>query len=309
MGALLPPPGDDEQRVVDSHAQPDQGDQELHDDADRREMGQAADDEEGRRDGDHGHEQRDDGDEAGEDEGQDGQGADTAERGLGEGTHALAGSARLQLTEAGDAGVPSGRGGGGGGGGDRRSDAVSHPVLLRGVHQAEGGAAVGGGEVGVAGVLLVDDPCPGNGGRGRRQDPVGRSRRSGLAGGGGDGDDRRRAHGVVKGLDLAVSDKGGLVGHLELSRQPFGGRPEGGCSDQGHDEPCQHDPAAMAEDEGGQSVHGSDDPWPEGPLASAPGWFRVSDVRRMGWSSPPPQAVDQGSVRRSRASVANGRTG
>ena len=80
VGPLLPPAGHDEQRVVDGHAQADQGDQELHDDADRSEMGQAADDEEGRRDGNHGHEQRDDGDEAGEHEGQYGQGAEPTQR-------------------------------------------------------------------------------------------------------------------------------------------------------------------------------------------------------------------------------------
>ena len=51
---LLPPSGDDQQRVVDGHAEPDQGDQELHDEADVGERGQAEDEQERRQDRDGG---------------------------------------------------------------------------------------------------------------------------------------------------------------------------------------------------------------------------------------------------------------
>ena len=99
-----------------------------------------------------------------------------SERGLGQGTPPLLEPPVSQLGEAGDARVPCGRGGGGRGGGDRGSDAVPNPVLLRGVDQAEAGPAISGGEVGVAGVLLVDKPRPGDGRGGRSEHAVSRGR-------------------------------------------------------------------------------------------------------------------------------------
>ena len=59
VGAFLTPPRHQEQRVVDRHPEPDQGDEELHDDADVGERGQP----------EHQHERRQDrhpGDEQGE---------------------------------------------------------------------------------------------------------------------------------------------------------------------------------------------------------------------------------------------------
>src|SRR6266702_117545 len=110
-GAVLPQAGDDEQRVVDGHAEPDQRDQVLHDEVHRGDLGEGIDEQEGRRDGHGGHQQREQGDEAGEDDGQHRQGAEPAEQGLGQGAGPLAAAGvGLELAQAADAGLPARRG-------------------------------------------------------------------------------------------------------------------------------------------------------------------------------------------------------
>ena len=104
-GPLLAPAADHQQRVVDGHAQPDQGDEELHDLADAGDLGEPADDQER---GEHGHaadQQRQQGQEAGEHEGQDDQRPDRADHGLGHEPGALgrSGLAVRQQLGAGDA--------------------------------------------------------------------------------------------------------------------------------------------------------------------------------------------------------------
>ena len=90
MRALLAPARDDDQRVVDRHAQAEQGDQELNDGGDGRELGQAKQQQERGHDRDDRHENGDDRQEGREHEREHGQRAEPAEHGLEEQAGALA---------------------------------------------------------------------------------------------------------------------------------------------------------------------------------------------------------------------------
>ena len=80
--ALLAPARDDDQRVVDRHAEADQRDQELHDRRDGRQLGQPEQQQERGQDRDDRHQQRHDREERGEDERQHDERAEAAEHRL-----------------------------------------------------------------------------------------------------------------------------------------------------------------------------------------------------------------------------------
>ena len=82
--ALLAPADDDEERVVDRDAEPDERDEELDDHGDVGDAGERPDEQERRRDRDERHQQRHDRHERAEDEDQDEQGAERAEQRLDE---------------------------------------------------------------------------------------------------------------------------------------------------------------------------------------------------------------------------------
>ena len=88
--ALLAPARDDDQRVVDRHAEPDQRDQELHDRRDLGELGQPEQEQEGGHDRDDRHPERDEREQRGEDEGEHGQRADAADHRLEQDARAFA---------------------------------------------------------------------------------------------------------------------------------------------------------------------------------------------------------------------------
>jgi hypothetical protein len=82
--ALLAPAVDDEQRVVDGHTQPDEGDEELHDEADVGDVGRREHAQERRQDRHGGDDQGHEGEERREDEDQDDERAGGAEQRLRE---------------------------------------------------------------------------------------------------------------------------------------------------------------------------------------------------------------------------------
>ena len=107
--ALLAPPVDDEQRVVDRDAEADQRDEELHDEADVDHVGAEQHDRERREDRHRGDEQRHEREERGEQEQQHGQRAEPAEQGLDEQARRLGVVGALgQQVVAGDAEVEAG---------------------------------------------------------------------------------------------------------------------------------------------------------------------------------------------------------
>jgi hypothetical protein len=90
MRALLAPARDHQQRVVDRHPEPDQGDQELDDRRDLGDLGQAQQEQEAGHDRDDGDHQRDYREEGGEDEGEHDQSASAADNRLEQHARALA---------------------------------------------------------------------------------------------------------------------------------------------------------------------------------------------------------------------------
>src|SRR6266536_4967380 len=159
MRDLLTPPGDHEQRVVDRHAQPDEGDEELHDEAHVGEDREEQHDEESREDRDRGDEQRDEREERGEGEHEHGKGAERPEQRLFEDARstvvaATRGELRVAGQAAGEAVLLEL-------GAERVLDqllvGVDEPVRLRLVDDAERGPAVTGDEPLVLGLGVVDD--------------------------------------------------------------------------------------------------------------------------------------------------------
>ena len=101
--SLLPPPHDDQQRVVDGDAQPDQRDDELHDERDLGDRRQRAQRQERGKDRDGGDEHRDQGGEACEHDHQHDQGAHPAEDRLDQDACATSAGVFVEGVDAGDA--------------------------------------------------------------------------------------------------------------------------------------------------------------------------------------------------------------
>ena len=157
--AFLPPPVDDEQRVVDRDAEADQRDQELHDEADVHHVGAQQHDRERREDRHERDQQRHEREEGGEEEQQDGQRAEPAEERVDEQARCLRVVAALcQQVVAGDAPVDVGLLAGlleHGSHRDVGPDVLEAQERL-GVDQRVGRAAVVGEEDVVAGVGVAE---------------------------------------------------------------------------------------------------------------------------------------------------------
>ena len=92
---LLAPAGDHDQRVVDRHAEADEGDQELDDRRDRGELGQPEQQQEGGQNRGDRHHERDERQERGKDEGEHQQRAEAAEQSLHKDSRTLAARSRV----------------------------------------------------------------------------------------------------------------------------------------------------------------------------------------------------------------------
>ena len=88
LPALVAPAHDDQQRVVDRDAEPDERDEELDDDRDVGDAGERPDEQERRRDRDRRHQQRHDRHERAEDQGEDDERAEAGEEDLQQDAHA-----------------------------------------------------------------------------------------------------------------------------------------------------------------------------------------------------------------------------
>jgi Histidine kinase len=291
VGALLGPAADHQQCVIDRHPEADQGDQELDDLADGRQVREPSQRQEGGEDRDAGDHQRHERQEAGEHEREHDKRAERSQHRLGQHPGALAGGpARRQRLHARDPHLP----GCGHGGADGALDAGGqiagrHRVALRSEHQRVRAAPVGGRERRIAGGGVVGDP------RGRRYPSRGRERVL-EPGGNARGVDRGAArqrdyrHGrilravaAIKRLDPRVGAKRG-AGHREAVRQPLGRAGRGhrpGCR-QG--EPERDDQQLVPENETGQRRH-------HGPPRERPVVMAASIARRSQSVVGRPEAV------------------
>ena len=288
---LLPPAGHDQQRVVDGHPEADQGDQELDDEADLDQPGQAEDGQEGGQDGHGGDQQRHQGQEAAEHEGQHDQGAEGPGQGLDQdpGAGRLLGRGRAQRVQAGHLD------------GRARREGSSQPV----------GERLGQGRVAAVGALVraPDEPVDGpavlhhqaavaGGGRpGQHPQPrvggdPGEGPVEGVPGPGAvDGgplgqlnhrDQRVAGPAVAVGLqDGHVGLVALLAGEGELLGQPPRHHPgRGHPGDQDH-QPGRDHGQLVAEQELGQSRHGSPPggwwDWPPDRPARTPGRSSVTE--------------------------------
>ena len=264
--ALLAPARDDDQRVVDRHAEPDQRDQELHDRRDGRQLGQPEQQQERRQDRDQRHHQRHDGEERGEHERQHDERTEAAEHRLDEHAGALAlgaavlrerVEARQEHALAADAGVAQ-RGAGG---------------LLGGHVLTEGGVRVGSwiDERERRAAVLGDEGLVARRGVGRDPRAGKRSLEAGveplqirlygrrvnrLAGGkGDDGKQRRRVSTARPAVALGDRDvrlPALLVGDRELRLQRVGRRACRGHAGDGERQPRDDDDALVGEDPTGE---------------------------------------------------------
>ncbi len=103
LGPLLAPAEDDEERVVDRHAEPDQADEELDDEGDLGDFGEQPEHREGGEDRGAGDDQRHDREPGAEDEGQHDQRAERADQGLDQEARAATAGVFAERLDAGHA--------------------------------------------------------------------------------------------------------------------------------------------------------------------------------------------------------------
>jgi hypothetical protein len=262
-GELLAPAGDQQQGVVDGHAQADQGDQELHDDADLGELGQPEDDQEAGQDRHRGDQQGHQGQQGAEHERQYRQRPQGAEQGLGQHPGTVGVAAGGQLLQPADLHGPARRETLAQRAGERWAEVGAAHLggAGGGEYQPVAGTPVGGQQAPVAGAGVGDDPqarLAGELGEGAAERlPGGRGLDAGAWGWGDDRDQRQgAAAGAVGAQDRLVGRVAGLAGQVELRRQAAGDRGAGRQPGDRHRQPEQDHQPLVPQDEGRQSGHG-----------------------------------------------------
>ena len=264
--AFLPPSVDEQQRVVDRDAEPDQGDQELDDERDVHDVGQRQQQQERREDRYRRDDQRKEREERREHERQHGQRSDGAEHGLAEDARpAVVVAADGERLLAGDTGCGAGRhrlleraadSGGLQLGCGRRVEPVED-IRVR-------GAIVLRTECLVAGVRLVDDTHVGHRRRHRGETlaDVGLVAGDGLPRRHGNRGDVRRCvtAAAERLLDLVRGLGTGLARQREVDRQPAGRLAGQSYARNEDDTPNDDYCLAMMQDELGPPAHSAPNP-------------------------------------------------
>jgi hypothetical protein len=251
--ALLAPPRDEEQAVVDRQAEPDEADEELDDEGHLGDRRQAEHDEERREDRDCGDQHRQQRQQRGEHEREDDQRASGAEQRLGQDSGTIGVVAGGQLLLAGDAGLPAGQCAR-----DGRLQVLRGVVGERLRHRGEDDrdrrAFVAADEPRVVRVGVVDDARPGDGLVDRRRNALQSCRLVGgpLAVGRRHHGDARDALRGVRAVELHEV-LGGLVAGLarqrEVDRQSLLDAAGRGHPRDEDDEPADHHPPTVMQHE------------------------------------------------------------